>query len=163
MMLNEIKQILKPEIYFTMDVEGEKTLDVGVPTTYFIDFPVILPKSCYKTACLHVHMSKKELEKSSIEDIKKKLEKRKRNLEARAGKKIKYFRPGHLIFDEKFIQAANNLGMEVIGTNVRYYTAWLPKKKIVFIVHSYNSKFYIKLLILYLKLFHPFAKWKVFK
>jgi len=163
LMLNKIKQILKPEIYFTMDVEGDKTLDVGVPTTYFIDFPLNLPKFCYQNTCLHVHMSKKELKKSSFEDIKKTLEKRKRKLEMKAGKKIKYFRPGHLIDDKKLIDAANELGMEIIGTNVRYYTAWLPKKKIIFVVHSYDSMFYIKLLILYLKLFHPFARWKVFK
>lgn len=146
-----------------MDVEGDKVLDAGVPTTYFIDFPVILPEFCYETACLHVHMSKEELEKSSFEDIKKKLEERKKKLEEKTKRKIKYFRPGHLLSNEKLIKASNELGMKIIGTNVRYYTAWLPKKKIIFIVHSYNSSIYIKLLIIYLKLFHPFAEWKVFK
>ena len=159
----DIRRWLKSEIYFTMDVEGDKNLDVGVPTTYFIDFPVNLPQFCYETACLHVHINKKELESKSFEDIKKILEKRKKILEEKTGKKIKYFRPGYILFDKKLIKAANELGMEIVGTNVKYYTAWLPKKKIIFIIHSYNSMFCIKLLIFYLKLFHPFADWKVFK
>jgi len=146
-----------------MDVEGDRTLDVGIPTTYFVDFPVDLPKFCYETVCLHVHINRKELKRISVEDIKKILEKRKKILEEKSGKKIKYFRPGNLCNDKKLIKAAIELDMDIVETNVRYYTAWLPKNKIIFIAHSYDSAFYIKLLILYLKLFHPFAEWKVFK
>ena len=84
-------------------------------------------------------------------------------MENKTKKKIKYFRPGWLIDDEKIRKSAEKLGMKIIGTNVKYYTAWIPKKKIIFITHSYNSKIYLKLLIFYLKVFHPFAHWKVFK
>jgi hypothetical protein len=162
-MLDGLREILKPEIYFTMDVEGDRTLDLVVPTTYFIDFPVDLPSFCYETACLHVHMSKEELGKNTLETIRGLLKNRKEILEKKAGKRIRYFRPGWMLSNEKLVRAANELGMEIIGTDVRYYTAWLPKKRIIFIVHSYNSRLYITLLIFYLKFFHPFGKWKVFR
>lgn len=150
------------EIYFTMDVEGVRTLKTGVPTTYFVDFPLNLPSFCYDAVGLHVHFSKKELANLSFERILKILKERKEALERACGKEIRYFRSGHLLFNQKLIKAVNKLKMRMVGTNVRYYTAWLPKRKIIFIVHSYNCFVYIKLLIALLKIFHPFAKWKVF-
>jgi hypothetical protein len=156
-------KILQPEIYFTMDVEGTSTLDTGVPTTYFIDHPLSLPKFCFDTFGLHVHISREELKKLDEKDVFTLIKKRKSILENKTKKKVKYFRPGWLVYNEKIRKSAKKLDMKIIGTNVRYYTAWFPKKKIIFITHSYDSKIFIRLLIFYLKLFHPFAEWKVFE
>ena len=146
-----------------MDVEGRRTLETGVPTTYFIDHPLDLPEFCFRSFGLHIHFSKEDLAKLSYKEICEIIKKRKKSLERKAEKKVtKYFRSGWLLTDSKLEKATNGLGMKMINTNVRYYTAWLPKKKIIFIVHSYDSPTYIKLLIFYLKLFHPFAKWRTF-
>ncbi len=160
--LDEIKERIKPEIYFTMDVEGNKTLKTGVPTTYFVYFPIDLPKFCFKSFGLHVHILKDDADKLSDEQIYQFLKKRKKRLEKKATKSCKYFRLGWCLKNSKIENAAEKLGMKVLGTNVRYYTAWLPRKKIIFITHSYNSPLFINLLIFYLKFFHPFAEWKTF-
>ena len=60
-----------------MDVEGTKTLETGVPTTYFIDYPLELPRFCFDSFGLHVHISKEELKKLSEEDIFDLMKKRK--------------------------------------------------------------------------------------
>jgi len=162
-LFDEIKQRIIPEIYFTMDVEGDRTLMTGVPTTYFIDHPLGLPGFCFNSFGLHVHVDLNDLDSFSFQEVYEILKKRKEKLELKTGKKIKYFRPGWLIDHPKLRKAVRRLNMKTIMTNVRYYTAWLPKKKIVFIVHSYNSEFFVRFLILYLKIFHPFGKWRVFE
>lgn len=159
-MLSEIKKRTTPEIYFTMDVESCRSLKTDVPTTYFIDYPLELPDFCFKNSGLHFHIDIDHLDEMPFEEIYELLKKKKEKIELKTRRKIKYFRPGCLISHPKLDKVVKKLKMKIIGTNVRYYTAWLPKKKIVFIVHSYNSRIFIKLLILYLKLFHPFGKWK---
>lgn len=158
------------EIYFTMDVEGRRTLETGVPTTYFIDNPLNLPEFCFHSLGLHIHISKEDLEKLSYNEIYDIVKKRKKFLEKESGKRnikyftteCKYFRPGWLLSNSNLQKVVKKLGMKMIMTNVRYYNAWLPRKTIIFIVHSYSSPLFIKLLIFYLKLFHPFAEWKTF-